>query len=86
MASTISVHGEQRRVNLVVRALQLNNLLLDALGSDGRYGRTDQALTIGGGRMTYLDDADFRYLGKPINKEFSEVDCRRLFKRRFALF
>ena len=28
--------------------------------------------------MTYLDDADFRYLGKPINTESSEVDCRRL--------
>ena len=36
------------------------------LGSDGCYGRTDPALTIGGGQMTYLDDADFRYLGKPI--------------------
>ena len=52
------------------------------LGSDGRYGRTDPALTIGGGRMTYLDDADFRYLGKPINTESSEVDCRRLIEEK----
>ena len=82
MASTICVYGEQERVNLVVQAVQLNNLLLDALGSNGRYGRTDQALTIGEGRMAYLDDADFRYLGKPINTEFSEVDCRRLLKEK----
>ena len=52
------------------------------LGSDGRYGRTDPALTIGGGRMTYLDDADFRYRGKPINTESSEVDCRRLIEEK----
>ena len=32
--------------------------------------------------MTYLDDADFRYLGKPINKESSEVDCRRLIEEK----
>ena len=54
------------------------------LGSDGRYGRTDPALTIAGGRMTYLDDADFRYLGKPINTESSEVDCRRLIEEKLS--
>ena len=32
--------------------------------------------------MTYLDDADFRYLGKPINTESSEVDCRRLIEEK----
>ena len=35
------------------------------LGSDGDYGRADPVLTIGGGQMTCLDDADFGYLGKP---------------------
>ena len=52
------------------------------LGNDGHYGRTGPALTIGGGRMTYLDDADFRYLGKPIKTESSEVDCRRLIEEK----
>ena len=32
--------------------------------------------------MTYLYDADFRYLGKPINTESSEVDCRRLIEEK----
>ena len=57
-----------------------------ALGSDGRYGRTDPALAIGGGRMTYLDDADFRYLGGPINTKCSEVDCRRLIAEKLRSF
>ena len=26
-------------------------------------------------KITFLDDADFRYLGKPINTESSEVAC-----------
>ena len=32
--------------------------------------------------MAYLDDADFRYLGKPINTESSEVDSRRLIEEK----
>ena len=32
--------------------------------------------------MTYLNDADFRYLGKPINTESSEVDCRWLIEEK----
>ena len=59
------------------------------LGSDGRYGWTDPAFTIWGGRMTCLDDADFRYLGKLINTstshtrtEPSEFDCRRLVEEK----
>ena len=32
--------------------------------------------------MTDLDDADFRYLGKPINTESSEVDSRRLIEEK----
>ena len=32
--------------------------------------------------MTYLDDADFRHIGKPINTESSEVDCRMFIEEK----
>ena len=45
------------------------------LGSDGRYGRTDPALTIGGGRMTYLDDF--------FKVENNSLELTRIFKESF---
>ena len=54
-------------------------------GADGHFGRLDPSLEIGGEKITYLDDADFRYLGKPINTESSEVNCRKQIEEKLQL-
>ena len=40
------------------------------------YTRFDPKLTISGQPVNYLDDADFRYLGRPTNIYNSECRCR----------
>ena len=44
--------------------------------ASGSYHRFDPCLTISNEALQYLDDGDFRYLGRPTNVKHSESCCR----------
>ena len=44
--------------------------------ASGSYHRFDPRLTISNEALQYLDDGDFRYLGRPTNVQRSESRCR----------
>ena len=50
----------------------------NSIGSSGvtGYDRFDPCLSIAGGRIQYLDDGDFKYLGRLLNTTASEITSR----------
>ena len=61
----------------------------NSIGSSGvtGYDRFDPCLSIAGGRIQYLDDGDFKYLGRLLNTTASEITSRTQCKpnwRRFS--
>ena len=45
--------------------------------SSGHYRPFDPQLTITGQPLQYLDDGNFKYLGRPLNTQLSEDTCRK---------